>query len=207
MPSDISTTPRIVALTGGVASGKSAVAEQFAALGVAVIDADVVAREVVAPGSDGLNAVIGAFGLDAMAADGGLDRAWMRRRVFADADARRRLEAIVHPRVRARLRQQVQASDAPWVLLVIPLLVETWAHWDWVDRVLVVDVPEATQLARLIERDGIDEPLARAMLAAQASRERRRQRADDIIDNDGPIEALAAQVRALAARYAGLAKS
>ncbi len=193
--------PFVVALTGGIASGKSTVAEHFEALGVPVFDADVAAREVVAPDSDGLNEVIAAFGEGLLDKAGTLDRAALRRIVFADPDARARLEAIVHPRVRARLRQQVEAASAPWVLLVIPLLAETWAAWDWVDRVLLVDVPELLQLQRLVARDGIDDALARKMLQAQASRARRRALADDVIENSGPPEALPAQVARLARRY------
>lgn len=198
-------TPYTVALTGGVASGKSTVAARFAALGVPVIDADIAARHVVAPGSDGLNAVIGEFGMDAMGADGGLDRAWMRRHVFADDAARERLEAILHPRIRQRLRAEVGASQADWVLLALPLLAESWPDYDWVDRVLVVDLPEATQLERLMRRDDVDQAMARRMLAAQASRQQRRQIADDIIDNRASIEALGTEVRRLAEDYAARA--
>lgn len=190
--------PYVIALTGGIASGKTAVAERFAALGVPVFDADVAAREVVTPGSDGFNAVIGAFGLDAMAVDGSLDRAWLRRHVFDDLSVRKRLEAIVHPRIKRLLKAKVDASKAPWVLLAIPLLAETWPDYDWVDRVVVVDVPESVQIERLMQRDGTNEPLARKMLAAQVSREQRLELANDIIDNSGTLEALDSRVRDLA---------
>lgn len=193
----MSDRPYVVALTGGIASGKTTVAERFAALGVPVFDADVAAREVVASGSDGLNAVIGAFGLDAMAVDGGLDRAWLRQHVFDDASARKLLEAIVHPRIKQQLKAKVDANKAPWVLLVIPLLAETWPDYAWVDRVLVIDVPESVQLQRLMQRDGVDERLARKMLAAQASREERLKLANETIDNTGSMEALDARVREL----------
>ena len=193
--------PFVVALTGGVASGKSTVAQRFAEMGVPVFDADVAAREVVAPGSDGFNAVIGAFGLDAMLADGSLDRAWLRQRVFADARARRQLETILHPRIKARLQAQVASSHAECVLLVIPLLAETWPDYDWVDRVLVVDVPEATQIERLMQRDAVTEDLARSMLAAQASREQRLALADDVIDNTSNPETLDTRIRDLLAAW------
>lgn len=193
--------PYVVALTGGIASGKTAVADRFAALGVPVFDADAAAREVVAPGSDGFNAVIGAFGLDAMAVDGSLDRAWLRQHVFDDASARKQLESILHPRIKRQLQAEVASSHAPWVLLVIPLLAETWPDYDWVDRVLAVDVPESVQLERLMQRDGADEHLARSMLSSQASREERLKLANDTINNSGSIEALDALVRELAERW------
>ncbi len=193
--------PFVIALTGGIASGKSTVAERFAALSVPVFDADIAAREVVAPGSDGFNAVIGAFGLDAMQADGSLDRVWLRQQVFADPAARKSLEAILHPRIKARLQAQVMASEADRVLLVIPLLAETWPDYDWVDRVLVVDVPESTQIERLMQRDGIDEPMARQMLQAQASREQRLALADDVLDNIADPGTLDDRIRKLLATW------
>lgn len=194
----MSDRPYVVALTGGVASGKSTVARQFADLGVPVLDADVAARKVVEPGSDGFNAVIAAFGLDAMATDGSLDRAALRRQVFADASARKQLEAILHPRIKQELMAQVQASNVPWLMLVIPLLAETWPDYDWVDGVLVVDVPESVQIERLMQRDGVDENLARKMLSAQVGREERLKLATETITNTGSIEALEARVRELA---------
>ena len=174
----------VVALTGGIASGKSAVAARFAARGAGVIDADVVARELVAPGQPALAEIVAAFGAQVLDADGALDRRALRERVFADAAARKRLEAILHPRVRVALRERAMAIEAPYALLVIPLLVES-GHYDWVDRVVVVDAPRAMQRTRLIARDGIDASLADAMLDAQASREQRLAIADDVIDNDG----------------------
>ncbi len=193
--------PYVIALTGGVASGKSTVAERFAALGVPVIDADVVAREVVAPGSDGFNAVIAEFGLDAMGNDGGLDRAWLREHVFADAKERKKIEAILHPRIKKQLQIDVACSHAPLVLLAIPLLAETWPEYDWVDRVLVVDVPESVQTRRLMQRDDVNEELARKMLSAQATRDERLKLADDTLDNTGSIEALHARVSELMSEW------
>ena len=193
--------PLVIALTGGVAAGKSAVTRRFEALGVPVHDADVAAREVVAPASEGLAEVVAAFGPEALAPDGQLDRAAMRRRVFADPAARRKLEAVIHPRVRAWLRERALAEDAPYCLLAIPLLAENIAQYRWVDRVLVVDAPESVQLARLIARDDVDETLARRMIAQQATRADRLALADDVIDNSGDESALDQAVAELHQRY------
>ncbi|HET7358953.1 MAG TPA: dephospho-CoA kinase [Rhodanobacteraceae bacterium] len=197
--------PFVVALTGGVASGKSMVAQRFAALGVHVHDADAAARAVVEAGTPGLAAVVAAFGDGVLLADGALDRRAMRARVFAEADARHRLEAIVHPLVNDWLRARVAGERGPYALLAIPLLTETWPQYAWVDRVLAVDAPEALRIERLMRRDGIDQAAAERMLAAQAGREQRLARADDIIDNSGDPAALDAAVGALHARYLALA--
>jgi dephospho-CoA kinase len=203
-----------VGLTGGVASGKSALAREFEALGVVVADADVAAREVLAPGSEGLGEVVAAFGPGVLAADGSLDRAAMRRRVFADDGARARLETIVHPRVRAALRAACAAAPGAYAMAMIPLLAEACAQpaagcwrtaYPWLDRVLVVDAAEAVQLERLLRRDGVDEALARRMIAAQATRAARLAIADDVVVNDGPVERLAVAARELDGRYRGLA--
>ena len=195
----------VVALTGGIAAGKSAVARRFEALGVPVHDADLAAREVVAAGSGGLAEVAAAFGRDALDNAGQLDRAAMRRRVFADPAARDTLEAIIHPRVRAWLRERVAAERAPYCLLAIPLLAENIAEYRWVDRVLVVDAPESVQLDRLIARDGIDEALALRMIGQQASRTERLALADDVIENSGNEGALDKLVANLHQHYLTLA--
>jgi len=195
----------VVALTGGIAAGKSAVTRRFAALGVPVHDADVAAREVVAPGSEGLAAVVAAFGDEVLDAEGRLDRPAMRRRVFADPAARRTLEGIIHPRVRHWLHERALADTTPYCLLAIPLLAENIAHYRWVDRVLLVDAPVEQQLERLIARDGIDEALARRMLAQQARREERLTLAHDVIDNSGDEAALEVAVAKLHQRYLALA--
>ena len=195
----------VVALTGGVAAGKSAVARRFEALGAPVHDADVAAREVIAPGSDGLAEVVAAWGADVLDHTGQLDRAAMRRRVFADPATRRTLEAIIHPRVRTWLRTRALAERAPYCLLAIPLLAENSAHYRWVDRVLLVDVPESVQLARLVARDGIDAALASRMINQQASRAERIALADDVIDNSGGEGALDQAVADLHRRYLELA--
>lgn len=199
--------PFTVALTGGIASGKSAVEQRFKALGVNVYDADHAARVVVEPGSDGLVAIITAFGDGVLNPQGQLDRPAMRQRIFADPTARKTLEAIVHPRVRQWMLDHALADQGPYVVLAIPLLAENIGHYRWVDRIAVVDVPETTQVHRLIARDGIDETLAVRILASQAPRAARLALADDVIDNDGPETALDAQITALHQHYLALAAS
>lgn len=194
-----------VALTGGIASGKSAVSDRFAALGAEVIDADLVSRELVAPNGAALGEIVDVFGRDVLAADGSLDRRMMRELVFADDSRRRTLESILHPRVRDVLRERAHARADGYAMLVIPLLVES-GHYGWVDRVLAVDVARAVQRARLVARDGITPQLADAMLDAQASREQRLAIADDVIANDGTLADLDARVRPLHQRYLALAK-
>jgi len=192
--------PMIVALTGGVASGKTAVSDRFAERGVPVVDTDVLAREVVAPGSPGLAEVEAAFGAEIIDADGALDRSALRQRIFDDPDARNRLERILHPRIAEEARRRLASEAAPYAILVVPLLVESGLFED-ADRVLVVDVPEAVQIERLIARDGGTRDQAEAMLAAQASREQRLARADDVIENTGTLEDLRRRVHALDATY------
>jgi dephospho-CoA kinase len=198
-----------VGLTGGIASGKSAASDRFAARGVTVVDADVVARDVVAAGSEGLRELIAAFGPEILDADSMLDRRRMRERVFGDADARTRLEGIVHPRVRAQLRQQAQEAPGAYVVVAIPLLAEGGgrAAYPWLDRILVVDVPVEVQLRRLVARDGIDDALARRMIEAQASREQRLAIADDVLVNTAPADSLDGVVDGLHRRYVHFAAS
>jgi dephospho-CoA kinase len=196
-----------VALTGGIATGKSAVTQRFAYLGVPIFDADVVAHEVVAAGQPALSEIASAFGAQVIASTGELERARMRAIVFADADARHRLEAIIHPRVRAHLLDQVRTCAAPYCVLAIPLLVECYADYTWVDRLVTTDAPRETQLRRLTERAGIDADLAQRMLDAQATREQRLALAHDIIDNTGPIATLDAVVQRLHQRYLRLAEA
>jgi len=198
-----------VALTGGVASGKSTVTGLFKALGISVADADVASREVVAPGSDGLAAIVSAFGTGALDSTGALDRAAMRQRVFADPAARKQLESIIHPRVRAWLRSAVATAPGPYVIVDIPLLTEGGGRdaYPWLDRILVVDVPVALQHERLMQRDGVDAALADSMIAAQATRDERLAIADDVIINDRAIEALQPHVEALDRLYRRLASA
>jgi len=196
----------VIGLTGGIGAGKSSAAELFAALGAEVIDCDALAREVVAPGSPGLAAVRAAFGEEVIGADGSLDRARLRARIFADASDRARLEGLLHPRIRELARARVAAARGPYVLLVVPLLLEREGYRDLIDRVLVVDAPEEAQLARVEARDGCSRAEAERILAAQLGRRERLARADDVLTNDGPREALAAAVAALHRRYLGLAR-
>lgn len=197
----------VVALTGGIAAGKSAVSRRFEALGIHVYDADVAAREVIAPGSEGLAAIVAHFGAGVLDTNGRLDRASMRQRVFGNDAERRALEAITHPRVRAWLHDRVTADRGPYCVLAIPLFAENHDHYRWVDRVLVVDAPESVQLERLMQRDGIDEPLARRMIERQARREHRLSLAHDIIENSGDESALDHVVAALHARYLAFAQA
>jgi dephospho-CoA kinase len=198
-----------VGVTGGVASGKSEVTRRFEALGIVVADADLAARAAVAAGSAGLAEVVAEFGASVLDAQGALDRAAMRKLVFGDDRARRRLEAIVHPRVRSMLRAECEDAPGAYAVAAIPLLAEGGGRdaYPWLDRILVVDVPVDVQQARVMQRDRIDGELALRMIAAQASRGERLDIADDVIVNDGPIEALAAQVAALDRRYRALAAS
>lgn len=197
----------VIGLTGGVASGKSEVGRRFEALGIFVADADNAAREAVAVGSDGLADVVDMFGAGVLAPDGSLDRAAMRRRVFGDADARKRLEGIIHPRVRELLHTACARAGGPYAIAAVPLLAEGGGRqaYPWLRRILVVDVPVEVQLARLLTRDGIDEALARRMIEVQASREQRLAIADDVLANDGPLEALQGHVVALDRLYRALA--
>ena len=197
----------IIGLSGGVASGKSEVGRHFEALGIVVADADQAARDAVAIGSEGLADVVDMFGAGVLASDGSLDRPAMRRRVFADADARKRLEGIIHPRVRELLHGACTKADSPYAIAAVPLLAEGGGRkaYPWLQRILVVDVPEAVQLQRLLRRDGIDELLARRMIEVQATRRQRLAIADDVLVNDGGLDGLGDKVAALDRLYRGLA--
>jgi dephospho-CoA kinase len=200
----MSSAPFRVALTGGIASGKSTVADLFAALGVPVIDTDVIARQVVEPGQPTLAQVVAEFGAEVLDASGRIDRRRMRERIFADPDAKRRLESILHPAIRAEMARQSLAAQGPYQVLVIPLLTEGGSR-DHVDRVLLVDVPEELQIQRLMMRDGVSHDQARASLNAQATRAERLAMADDVVRNTGRVDGLRDAVAALDAKYRGLA--
>lgn len=193
-----------VGLTGGIASGKSAVASAFQRLGATIIDADLVAREVVEPGQPALAEIAERFGADILDADGRLKRRSLREIVFADDSARADLEAITHPRIRTGLSRQREAAQSDYCLLVVPLLVKS-SMIDLVDRVLVIDAPEGIQLERLMERDDIDESLARRMIAAQDSRAERLASAHDVLINTGPRKDIADLAAAFHAGYRRLA--
>jgi dephospho-CoA kinase len=192
--------PPRIALTGGIASGKSTVSHLFGALGVPVIDADQVARDVVAPGTRLLAQVLETFGPQLRCPDGSLDRIGLRRMIFTDPGKRRQLEALLHPAIGLRIEKLAAQAGGPYQIHVIPLLVELHAAARF-NQVLVVDCPEALQLARLQARDGCDADQARAMLGSQASREARLALADDVIVNDGDAADLAPKVAALHQKY------
>lgn len=196
----------VVGLTGGIGSGKTAVTRCFADLGVPQVDTDVIAHALTAADGAAMPAIRAAFGDGVVQADGALDRAAMRRIVFADRGARARLEAILHPRIRAESSARIAAAgDVPYLLLVVPLLVESGGWRSRVDRVLVVDCAEETQIARVIARNGLSADEVRAIIAAQASRARRLAAADDVLHNDGDLGEIAPRVATLHRRYLELA--
>jgi dephospho-CoA kinase len=196
-----------IGLTGGIASGKSALEKAFAAHGITVADADLLARAVVEPGEPALAAVAAHFGDGVLQADGRLDRAALRVRVFNDEAARRTLEGILHPAIRTRLQAICVAATSPYAIAMVPLLAEGGGRsgYPWLHRILVIDAPVEVQRARLMQRDGIDAALADKMMAAQATRAERLAMADDIVANDGDIEHLVRAADALHARYLALA--
>jgi dephospho-CoA kinase len=196
----------VVGLTGGIAAGKSTATAFFRERGVPVIDADEVAREVVAPGTPGLAAVVDAFGLRVLHADGTLNRRRLRDIVFADPAQRRRLENILHPLIQDEIRAHLQRLSAPYCILAVPLLVESPALRALVHRVLVIDVPVEVQIARLMQRDRMTAAQCQAMLAAQASRTQRLEGADDVVDNATDIDTLRRQLEHLHAHYLELAR-
>lgn len=197
--------PLLIALTGGIASGKTAVSDLFAALGVPVLDTDQIARDVVAPGMPALQALVKTFGSEILDSTGKLDRKRMRERVFAHPEERARLEAITHPAIREELAARAARAGGPYQVHVIPLLVEGSRADDY-DRVLLVDCPEEDQIKRLVARDDTTVDQARAILAAQATREQRLAAADDVIVNTGTIEDLKRFVDTLHRNYLLLAE-
>jgi dephospho-CoA kinase len=197
--------PLRIGLTGGIASGKSMIADMFAARGVPVIDTDVIAREVVQPGEPALRQIEREFGPEVVSPDGQLDRRRLREIVFADDSKRVALEAILHPRIRDAAVRQASEAGGDYQVIVVPLLVESPMR-HWMDRILVVDCSEETQLQRLLERDAESREQARRMIAAQASREERLAIADDVVGNDGTRAEAEQQVETLHRFYLGLVK-
>jgi len=197
----------VIGLTGGVAAGKTELTRRFEALGITIADADLAARAVVAPGSDGLARIVAHFGSGILLADGQLDRAALRERIFRSAQERQALEAITHPAIRELLRQTCERAGSPYAIAAIPLLTEAGGRqqYPWLDRILVVDAPVAVQHARLMQRDGTTADLADRMIAAQASREERLALADDVVVNDGHPDHLQAEVERLDTAYRMLA--
>jgi len=200
----------VVAVTGGIASGKSAITALFAARGVHVADADEIAHAIVEPGQPALADIAAHFGAALLDASGRLDRARLRALVFADAEARAALEAITHPRIRAGLEAACRGAGGAYAIAAIPLLAEAALPpaqaWPWLQRVLVVDAPPAVQRARLLARDGIDAVLAERMIASQATRAQRLALASDVIVNDAGLGELVAPVQRLDALYRRLAR-
>jgi dephospho-CoA kinase len=195
----------VVAVTGGIASGKTTVAKLFETLGAGLVDTDEIAHALTRAGQPAVVQIARQFGEEYLDAEGALDRTRMRALVFSDADARRKLEAILHPLIRARAAARVDSSPAPYVLLVVPLLVETGGYRGLVQRVLVVDCDEELQVTRAMRRGGLSEQQARAILASQATREQRLGAADDVITNNAGLAELADQVRQLHTRYLAMA--
>ncbi len=190
-----------VGLTGGIGSGKSTVAELFRQEGVAVLDADAISHQLTQPGGAAVALIAKAFGDDCIAPGGGMNRAKMRELIFSDTTARQRLEAILHPLIRAQLVAQAQAASSPYLVMVVPLLFEARDYLQLVQRVLVVDCAETTQVARAMQRSALTEQMVRSIMAQQTSRAERLRRADDVIDNDGTLEALRRQVERLHQDY------
>lgn len=195
----------VVAITGGIGSGKTTVANQFAALGIEVVDADLIAREVVAPGTPALAAIVNHFGPEILTEQGLLDRRVLRERIFSDQAAKSWLNALLHPIIRSEMLRQCAAVSSPYCLLVVPLLVENRLT-ELADRVLVIDVDEATQIERTCRRDGVSREQAQAILASQASRSERLAMADDVLDNQsGTTETIRERILALHETYLAFA--
>lgn len=202
--------PFCVGLTGGIGCGKSTIAERFSQLGAVVIDTDVIAHELTAPTGAGMPAIINAFGLGFVTQAGALDRAVMRAHVFADPEARNKLQSLLHPLIQAEVIRRIESPETlptgPYFLLVVPLLVENLTRYrPLLDRIAVVDCDESQQLARTAARPGLNDELVKAILAAQVSRQSRREIADDLIDNQGELGGLDPQIQRLHALYLTLA--
>jgi dephospho-CoA kinase len=197
--------PFVIALTGGIGSGKSTVTRVFAELGAGVIDTDVIAHQLTAAGQTGALEIGRQFGAEFLGADGTMDRDRMRKLVFADPSARKKLEAILHPLIRAEVDAALRRTAAPYLLLVVPLLVETGAYRERADRILVVDCSESDQIARVVERNGHSTETVRGIMASQASRAQRLAVADDVITNDADLATLQSRSAVLHQRYLALA--
>ena len=193
--------PYIVGLTGGIGSGKSAATAHFAALGASVVDTDVIAHALTAPGGAAIEAIRRTFGADMLTPDGSLDRAAMRALAFQRPAARRQLEAILHPMIRDESARQCREASGPYVVLAVPLLIESGTYRERCNRICVVDCPEDLQVARVRQRNSLPEEQVRSIMAAQASRAQRLAAADDVIDNSGTLAELEAQVERLHAAY------
>lgn len=194
----------VVGLTGGIGSGKSTVADLFAAKGICVVDTDAVAHELTGPGGAAMPALVAEFGPAVSTSGGALDRAAMRRLVFADASARARLEGILHPMIRQISTDRCRQAASPYVILAVPLLVESGTYRERCDRIVVVDCPESRQIERVMQRNALSEQEVRAIVSAQATRQQRLDIADDIVNNDGLQTILYEQVDTLHLKYLSL---
>lgn len=197
--------PYTVGLTGGIGSGKSTIGSVFAGHGVTVVDTDAIAHEITAPGGRAISALRDMFGPDAIAGDGSMDRNWMRQRVFEDASERTRLESILHPMIREITTERMMAATSSYVILDVPLLVESGNWSKRCDRVLVVDCQVQTQITRVMARSQLTRERIESIIAAQATREQRLAAADDVIDNDGELDAARLQAEQLHRQYLALA--
>lgn len=191
----------VVGLTGGIGSGKSMVADLFVAQGAALVDTDAIAHELTGPGGNAMPALIAAFGLEVVRGDGAMDRAAMRRLVFADPSAKGRLEGILHPMIRQLSAERCRSATCPYVILAVPLLLESGSYRERCDRILVVDCPESLQIERVMARNGMAGDEVKAIMAAQASRVQRLAIADDVVLNDGERTKIYPQVLALHQKY------
>ena len=191
----------VIGLTGGIGSGKSAVAEEFARLGATVVDTDAIAHELTGPGGAAVAEVMRQFGSAFVDASGAMNRKRMRDLVFSDAEEKQRLEALLHPMIRAESARRIAVAAGPYAVLVVPLLIESPGYRERVGRVLVVDCPEELQIARVRQRSGLPEGEIRRIIAAQLQREKRLAAADDMINNSGTIAAMQQQVRRLHETY------
>lgn len=196
----------ILGITGGIGSGKTAATDYLHSLGITIVDADVVSREIVAPGQSALTAIHQYFGDEALLENGQLNRPWLRQRVFSDPEQRLALEAITHPAIREGLRQQLQAATSPYAVLASPLLWES-GQVNFVQRTLLIDVSEATQMLRASQRDGVSAEQIKAIMQAQWSRGQRLARADDIVSNEGSVADLQRQLDTLHQQYLELASA
>lgn len=194
----------VIGLTGGIGSGKSTVARYFSDLGITVVDADLLARELVTPDQPAFAEIVAAFGARTVTTGGTLDRDYLRRKIYSDPVNKQKLEAILHPRIRRRMQDQLAAAKGPYCIAVIPLLLET-AQTDLVDRLLVIDLPESVQHERVAERDGLSDTAISNIMTAQANRSMRLAAADDIINNDHDLDTLRARVDELHRHYLELA--
>lgn len=197
----VSVSPPVIGLTGGIGSGKSAAADRFAHHGAAIVDADLIAHQLTGAGGDAIAAIRREFGDAVVDEHGALDRVAMRSLVFAQPEARARLEGILHPMIRSESARQCHDAQTPYVMLVVPLLIESGDYRARCQRIAVVDCPESIQIARVQARSGLSEAQVRAIMAAQVSREARRAAADDIIDNSGDLDHLHQQVDRLHQHY------